>query len=54
MIGAGTITSVNIIAPKVINATQCYLMGEPCIINVLCKVTECVVSNGHILIKWIW
>lgn len=51
---AGVIVTVNIVAPKVVNATACYLMGEPCIINLLCKATECIVTNGSILINWIW
>ena len=49
---AGTITVVKV----VVNYTplQCYFFGENCIREVLCNMTQCIITNSSILIEWIW
>lgn len=49
---AGTISSVNIIVSY--SPLECYVMGEWCIREFLCRATECIYSNGSIYINWIW
>lgn len=49
---AGTITSVSVYVP--ITPEQCFYFGRECILNMLCKATECIIKNNSILINWIW
>ena len=50
----GTIATVTIHAFQTVDAITCYNLGEECIKNLLCKVTECTITNSTIFINWIW
>lgn len=50
----GSVTQVGVYITQPISPEQCVDMGRECVINLLCKATECIVQHNYILIKWIW